>query len=56
MSVDDQYPNCPVCGAEVDEPCRRGPGLTGDGATSCGDGLSNIVVTEATHTGEIEAR
>jgi hypothetical protein len=27
---------CAACGAGVDEPCRHGPGPTGDGLTSCG--------------------
>lgn len=38
----DEQERCPTCGASPQEPCRRGPGSTGDGHTSCGDGLSNI--------------
>ena len=41
MTTDDPD-RCPRCGATPTEPCRLGPGATGDGATSCGDGLTNI--------------
>ena len=47
MTSTDDHDHCPACGAPPDEPCRLGPGPTGDGHTSCGDGHSNITDPQA---------